>query len=71
MLFTGKGVISMAASIVIDNISDKRWRAISTFPKHLHNGSEENVKESTLSDEPKEALRQFLIFTKRILNKGH
>lgn len=54
-----------------DNIPDKRWRAISTFPKHLHNGSEENVKESTLSDEPKEALRQFLIFTKRILNKGH
>lgn len=54
-----------------DNIPDKRWKPISTFPKHFHNGSEENVKESTLSDEPRQAIRQFLIFTKAILSKGH
>jgi hypothetical protein len=40
------------------------WRHISTFPKHFHNGSESNVTESLLSDEPENALREFLAFVR-------
>ena len=35
-----------------------------TFPKHLHDGSEERVVESFISDVPEEALRQFLAFVR-------
>jgi len=35
---------------------------VSTFPKHFHNGSEEAVEESHISDEPSTALREFLTF---------
>ena len=45
-----------------DNAPHKRWRGVKTFPKHFHNGSEEQVIESFISDAPAEALRQFLAF---------
>lgn len=32
-----------------DNAPHKAWRAVATFPKHFHNGSEKNVTESTIS----------------------
>lgn len=40
---------------------------IPTFPKHFHNGSEENVQSSVISDDPKEALREFLSFAREKL----
>lgn len=52
-----------------DNAPHKRWRHIQTFPKHFHNGSEadEDCEESRISDNPEEALREFLRFVERIL----
>ena len=47
-----------------DNAPHKRWRGVKTFPKHLHNGSEERVVERFISDVPEEALRQFLAFVR-------
>lgn len=38
--------------------------AITTFPKHFHNGSETNVEESHIPDDPTAALRQFLTFVR-------
>jgi len=40
---------------------------VKTFPKHFHNGSEENVVESDTSDEPEEAVREFLSSVRRKL----
>lgn len=41
---------------------------VETFPKHFHNGSEENVVESNISDE-QEAIREFLTFVREKLTK--
>jgi len=45
-----------------DNAPHRRWKQIKTFPKHFHDGSEDNVTESYISDDPKEAVREFLSF---------
>lgn len=45
-----------------DNAPHGRWKEIKTFPKHLHDGSEDNVRESDVSDDPREAVRGFLSF---------
>lgn len=45
-----------------DNAPHARWKQIETFPKHFHDGSEDNVTESYISDDPKEAVREFLSF---------
>jgi len=47
-----------------DNAPHSRWKRIKTFPKHFHDGGEENVKESAISDCPREAIREFLSFIK-------
>ncbi len=47
-----------------DNIPDGKWKNIATFPKHFHNGDYNNVQESNISDEPPEALRDFLNFVR-------
>ena len=52
-----------------DNIPHKRWKSVKTFPKHFHNGSEGNVCESVISDEPANAIREFLTFARSIVNK--
>ena len=41
---------------------------ISTHPKHFHNGSESQVEESRIPDDPTEALRFFLEFVRAQLN---
>lgn len=51
-----------------DNAPHKRWRKVKTFPKHFHEGSEERVTESYLSDTAEEGLREFLTFVR---NKRH
>lgn len=45
-----------------DNAPHKKWKYLSTFPKHFHNGKEETVNESHLEEEPQAGLRNFLSF---------
>jgi len=47
-----------------DNAPHGKWRVVSTFPKHFHDGSEDNVGESHISDSPEQALREFLSFVR-------
>ena len=42
---------------------------ISTFPKHFHAGREENVQPSEISNDPREALRDFLLFVRQRLER--
>lgn len=50
-----------------DNAPHERWRYVATFPKHFHDGSEENVTESHLNDTPEQALREVLTFVRTLL----
>jgi hypothetical protein len=50
-----------------DNAPHGRWRHIATFPKHFHEGSEENVAESYINDQPEQAIRDFLLFIRQKL----
>ena len=45
-----------------DNFPDPRWKKLSTFPRHFHNGFQERVKESQISDDPVKAIHQFMDF---------
>lgn len=45
-----------------DNAPHMAWQHVTTFPKHFHDGSENNVVASDISDEPRHALRQFCRF---------
>jgi hypothetical protein len=47
-----------------DNAPHKRWRAVATFPRHFHDGSESNVTESHISETLLEAVREFLTFVR-------
>ena len=47
-----------------DNAPHQRWQFVQTFPHHFHDGSEDQVLESHLSQFPEEALRQFLAFAR-------
>lgn len=53
-----------------DNAPHKKWKYISTFPKHCHDGSQNNVVESRLSDSQDEGLRQFLNIVRERLKIG-
>lgn len=50
-----------------DNFPDPRWKKISTFPKHFHNGSQRQVEESSIDDDPVTGLRQFMDFVRKRL----
>lgn len=52
-----------------DNIPHKKWDYVKTFPKHFHDGSESNVCDSFISDNPTEAIRAFLRFAREIIRK--
>ena len=52
-----------------DNAPHARWKGISTFPKHFHDGSEEKVIPSHISDDPESALREFLSFVQTRIKK--
>ena len=47
-----------------DNAPHHKHKKIKTFPKHFHNGSEDNIKESKISDDPNNAIREFLKFVR-------
>ncbi|MCX7854403.1 MAG: DUF6516 family protein [Anaerolineae bacterium] len=51
------------------NAPHKRWEGIETFPRHFHDGSEENVRESYISEEPEQALRDFLEFVRKKIQR--
>ncbi len=53
-----------------DNAPHQRWKDLSTFPKHFHNGSEEVVVPSHISDDPESALRDFLSFVVKHMIEG-
>ena len=50
-----------------DNAPHDRRRHVATFPRHFHDGSEDKVVESHLSDDPEYVMREFLKFVRRKL----
>jgi len=52
-----------------DNSPHSKWKEIKTFPKHFHDGSEDNVKESNIPDDPPYAIKYFLTFVRGFLKK--
>lgn len=52
-----------------DNARDQNWRHVSTWPKHFHDSSQENVTESHISNDPATALRD-LTFARARLAQG-
>jgi len=53
-----------------DNAPHGRWHRVTTFPKHFHDGSEDSVVDSHISDNPEDAIREFLAFARRKLLDG-
>lgn len=52
-----------------NNAPHDKWRYVATFPKHFHDGSGSNVVESHISDDPEDAMREFLTFVRhKLLN---
>lgn len=47
-----------------DNFPDPRWKTTPTFPKHFHDGSQTQVSESAIDDDPFTGLRQFMSFVR-------
>ena len=52
-----------------DNRPHAHLKNMKTFPKHFHNGSDENIEESYLSDDPIDAAKSFLEFVRRKLRQ--
>jgi hypothetical protein len=53
-----------------DNAPHSRWHRVTTFPQHFHDGSEDNVVDSHISDNPEDAIREFLAFARQKLVDG-
>ena len=51
-----------------DNFPDPRWKRISTFPVHFHNGSQNQVQASSLSNDHLQSIHEFMDFVKRTLH---
>ena len=52
-----------------DNAPHSKWKDIKTFPKHFHDGYEDNVKESYIPDDALLAISYFLCFIRDFLKK--
>ena len=52
-----------------DNAPHQKWREVKSFPKHFHDGTEDNVKESLIPDEPTAATYYFLSFIRDSISK--
>ena len=50
-----------------DNAPHAVWKHVTTFPKHFHNRSEDNVVGSYISSEPRQAIREFCRFIRDVL----
>jgi hypothetical protein len=53
-----------------DNAPHAAWRYVVTFPKHFHDGAEDNVIASYISSKLQEALREFCRFIRTVLRSG-
>lgn len=53
-----------------DNSPHGKWRHIRTFPQHYHREREDTVTESSLPQEPQEAVRAFLTFCRQMMHTG-
>ena len=54
-----------------DNAPHEKHRHIRTFPKHFHKGSEDNVGESHLPEDPIKAVEHFLRFILNLMRTNH
>ncbi|MDI6734682.1 MAG: DUF6516 family protein [bacterium] len=52
-----------------DNAPHKNWRHISTFPKHFHEGQQDKVSESYISNDPEQGMRDFLSFVRKTMKE--
>lgn len=50
-----------------DNAPHIKHKHVKSFPKHFHDGSEDKVEESKISNNPNIALREFLTFVRNSL----
>lgn len=50
-----------------DNFPDTDWSAVSTFPFHLHDGSQNAVVAAPFSTDLEPAFREFMAFVQRTL----
>jgi len=53
-----------------NNIPDRNAKKVKTFPKHFHNKNQTQIEESNLSDEPEEAVKDFLLFIRKVIKKA-
>jgi hypothetical protein len=52
-----------------DNAPHSRWRRVSTYPHHFHDGREDNVVSSSIKDDPLEGLREVCRFAREKLRR--
>jgi hypothetical protein len=50
-----------------DNFPDKKWQSVSTYPYHLHAGTQNSVEASPFPAKPLEGFRAFMEFIRRRL----
>ena len=50
-----------------DNIPHLRWNTVNTFPKHFHFRDRLTVVDSNISDDPEQAMLEFLEFARGIV----
>lgn len=50
-----------------DNAPHERWRVLTSFPHHFHDGAEDHVVESDVDERPEHAIRQVLGFVRKKL----
>jgi hypothetical protein len=50
-----------------DNAPHDPWRRVATFPRHFHDGNENNVIESHLDPNPERAIHEVLTFVRQKL----
>ena len=56
LAFTGKDAILM------EHFTDAAWRAVETYPRHFHDGSQDAVESAPFSPDLIEGFRDFLRF---------
>ena len=50
-----------------DNVPDKEWQTLSTFPFHFHKGFQEVVEDSPFPQNPMDGFRGFMEFVRKRL----
>jgi hypothetical protein len=51
-----------------DNAPHSAWRTVASYPAHFHNGRDEHVEASDISQDPIQAIRQVLTLIRRKLH---